>query len=298
MARINHTHSQLLSRASEKGREAPVSSSLVAYRTDFMTDHLDTSKSAKGGAGALKQWLPLAVLILLMVAAYVFRLHDYLSFGQIVENRSTLDKFVNERIFLAVAIYMLIYVAVVALSLPGAAILSVFGGFLFGWYLSVPLTVISATLGAAIVFQVVKTSLGKAIAERAGPFVNKLSKGFADDAAGYLLFLRLAPVFPFFAVNAVAGICRVDFKTFLWTTFVGIIPGSIAFAWLGKGLDSIIKAEQAAHTECVARSSAENCPYTFSVSSLLTTEILIAFAALGVVALIPVALKKWKARHV
>ncbi len=230
----------------------------------------------------------------LIALAYAFGLHRYFTFGSLIEHRTVLQTFVEQHFFSSILAYAAIYVTVVALSLPAAGLLSIFGGFIFGWLVSAPVTVIAATTGAVIVFQVVKTSLGAAIAERAGPFVTMLSKGFAEDAFNYLLFLRLVPAFPFFAVNAVAGLARVDLKTFVIATLVGIIPGSFAFAWLGRGLDSIIQAQGAAHDACVAAKSAAACPIEFSPSALVTPELLIAFVVLGIVALIPVALKKWK----
>jgi len=107
-----------------------------------------------------------------------------------------LQGFVQDHLLFAVAIFFMIYVVVVALSLPGAGALSILGGFIFGWSISAPLTVVAATIGAVIVFKIVQTSLGVAIAQRAGPFVQKLSRGFEDDAFNYLLFLRLVPAIP------------------------------------------------------------------------------------------------------
>ncbi len=239
----------------------------------------------------------MAVLLVLIAAAYFAGLHRYLSLGVIAEHREALKTFVAEHLIAAVAIYMAVYIVTVALSLPGAAILSIIGGFLFGWALSAPITMVAATAGAVIVFQIVKTSLGAVVAERAGPFVKKLSAGFTEDAFNYLLFLRLVPAFPFFAVNAVAGLCRVNLRTFVSATIIGIIPGSIAFAWLGTGLDSIVDVQARIYHRCVATSGMENCMYNFDIGALVTQEILIAFAALGVVALIPVAFKYWKARR-
>jgi uncharacterized membrane protein YdjX (TVP38/TMEM64 family) len=235
--------------------------------------------------------------LLLIASAYYFGLHRYLSLGVIADNREALKAFVAAHLIAAVVIYMAIYIVVVALSLPGAAILTIVGGFLFGWALSAPITVLAATAGAVIVFQIVKTSLGAVAAERAGPFVKKLSAGFTDDAFNYLLFLRLVPAFPFFAVNAVAGLCRVNLRTFVSATLIGIIPGTIAFAWLGTGLDSVIDAQAKIYHQCIATGGMADCMYEFDIGALVTREILIAFAALGVVALIPVALKRWKARR-
>ncbi len=258
-------------------------------------DAMTSSQPQPSQPSAFNRWLPVGVLLILIGLAYFTGLHRYLSFAAIAEHRDLLKSFVAHHLIAAVAIYMAVYIVVVALSLPGAAILSIAGGFLFGWALSAPITVVAATAGAIIVFQIVKTSLGAVVAERAGPFVNKLSAGFAKDAFNYLLFLRLVPAFPFFAVNAVAGLCRIDLRTFISATIIGIIPGSIAFAWLGTGLDSIIDAQAQLYNQCVSTRGSENCAYEFDAGALITREILIAFAALGVVALIPVALKRWKA---
>jgi uncharacterized membrane protein YdjX (TVP38/TMEM64 family) len=146
-------------------------------------------------------------------------------------------------------------------------------------------------------FQVAKSSFGDVLAKKAGPVLGRISEGFAQDAFNYLLFLRLVPAFPFWLVNIAPALANVKLKTFVSATLLGVIPGTFAFASVGAGLDSIITAQQATHAECVATKTAADCPFELTISSLITTELLLAFAALGVVALIPVALKKWKARH-
>ena len=245
-------------------------------------------------ASPLKRWLPLALLAAAGLACYALGLQNYFSPQSIVEHQRELQDFVKQNMIAAMAIYFAIYVTVVTLLLPGAALLSILGGFVFGWMLSAPLTILSATIGATAVFKIVQTSLGSTISERAGPFVKKLSNGFEKDAFSYLLFLRLVPAFPFFAVNAVAGLTRMPLRTFVWATFIGIIPGSIAFAWLGRGLGSVIDAETTLHAACVAEKSSEACPYNFALSTLVTSQLLWALAGLGVISLLPVLLKRWK----
>jgi uncharacterized membrane protein YdjX (TVP38/TMEM64 family) len=136
------------------------------------------------------------------------------------------------------------------------------------------------------------------LAKKAGPFLAKISAGFADDAFNYLLFLRLVPAFPFWLVNIAPALANVKLRTYVIATFLGIIPGTFAFAFVGAGLDSIITAQQTAHAQCLTQKSVAECPFDLSISSLITPQLLLAFAALGVVALIPVVLKKWKARNV
>jgi uncharacterized membrane protein YdjX (TVP38/TMEM64 family) len=243
---------------------------------------------------ALRRWIPLGILVVAIAATYMLGLHRYISIEALAHNRNALHDFVDRNLLLALAAYIGVYIVAVALSLPGAALLSIAGSFAFGWMLSVPASVIAATVGATIVFQAVKTSLGASIAERAGPLTQKLRAGFARDGFSYLLFLRLTPVFPFFAVNAVAGLSGVSLRTFVIATAIGVIPGGLAFAWLGQGLDSIIDKHVALYNDCVAQHGAAMCSFQISKWSLLTPELLTAFATLGVVALIPVAIRRFR----
>jgi uncharacterized membrane protein YdjX (TVP38/TMEM64 family) len=242
----------------------------------------------------IKRWLPLLALAGLMAVGYALGLQHYLTLQSIAENASIFQNYVSAHLISAVLIYAFAYILAVALSFPGAGLLSIFGGFVFGWALSAPITVVAATLGAMVVFKIVQTSLGAAIAERASPFVKKLSGGFEEDGFNYLLFLRLVPAFPFFAVNAVAGLTKMPLRTFAIGTLIGIIPGSYAFAWLGRGFGSVIEAQRVAHDACVLKNGLANCPFEISTSSLITPQLLWAFAALGLISLIPVVLKKLK----
>jgi uncharacterized membrane protein YdjX (TVP38/TMEM64 family) len=253
-----------------------------------------TTPTASPSPSALRRWLPLGLLAALVVTAYSLGLHHYLTLESLAQHQNDLTAYVNAHLVLALLIFALVYIGVVSLSLPGASILTIVGGFVFGWALSAPVIIISATIGAIIVFQIVSTSLGASIAERAGPFVSKLSAGFQKDAFSYMLFLRLVPLFPFFIVNAVAGLARVNLRVYALATIIGIVPGTLAFAWLGRGLGSVIEAQTAAHAACVAAQGEAACPFEISTASLITPQLLLGFAALGLVALIPVVLKKWR----
>jgi uncharacterized membrane protein YdjX (TVP38/TMEM64 family) len=124
--------------------------------------------------------------------------------------------------------------------------------------------------------------------------VKKVADGFAADAFSYLLFLRLVPAFPFFMVNVVAGLCRVSLRTFVLATAIGIIPASIVFALLGSGLDGVIDAQSANYRACVEASGKENCSLSLDARELISTELLLAFAGLGIIALLPIAAKRWR----
>ena len=241
----------------------------------------------------LWRWLPVAALALLLGLDYLFGLHRLLSLTTLAENRVALRGWVGEHIVLALAAYALAYVAVVAMSIPGASVLTLAGGFLFGWMLSAPVTIVAAVLGAAIVFEVVKTSFGAALAGKSGPLVQRLSRGFAENAFSLLLFLRLTPVFPFWAVNAVAGLSRIPLRTFITATAIGIVPATVAIALVGSGLDGIIDAQLSAYQACAASKGAANCSLTISPTSLLSPELVWGLTALGLASLLPL-LWRWR----
>lgn len=261
-----------------------------------MSQPLSMDAAPRPYTQTLRRWLPVAVMVFLVAAAYAAGLHRHLSLSSIAEHRDLLKDFVAQNLWLAVLLYMLLYVAVVALSIPVAAALSIAGGFLFGWALSVPMTIAAAVAGSVIVFQIVRTSFGAALAARSGGLVCRLSKGFAENGFNLLLFLRLAPVFPFYAVNAVAGLCRVPLKTFIIATAIGIVPGSIAFALVGSGLDGVIDHQLDIYRACVAAQGEAQCSFSLSARALLSRELVFGFAALALVALLPLGFKYLKAR--
>jgi uncharacterized membrane protein YdjX (TVP38/TMEM64 family) len=259
--------------------------------------HREAAGESPGKASQrLRRWLPALALLLLIAGGYALGLNRHLSLTALAENRDSLRQWVDANLALALTAYALLYFAVVALSIPGAAIMSISGGFLFGWAISAPVTVVAAAAGAAAVFQIVKTSFGAALAEKAGPFLQRLSRGFAENAFSLLLFLRLTPVFPFWAVNAVAGLCRIPLRTFVLATAIGIIPASVAFALVGSGLDRVIDAQRAAYAACIAAKGAENCSFTIEASALLSPELGLGLTGLGIVALIPLGVRLWKGR--
>lgn len=238
----------------------------------------------------LKRLVPLIVLAGALIAAYLAGAADTLSLGRLVAARETLSAWVIAHPIGAPLLYVAIYAAAVALSLPGAVVLTIAGGFLFGTVTGTLVTVVAATLGATLVFLAARTAFGSVLRAKAGPFVVKLADGFAKDAFNYLLSLRLIPLFPFWLVNLAPALLDVKVKTFVVATFLGIIPGTAAFTSIGAGLDSVVEAQRAANPACANGAA---CEITLDVGALVTPQLLIAFALLGVVALIPVAWKRW-----
>lgn len=260
---------------------------------------MDTVEDMTRGAGNwLARFWPL--LLVVGVAGLVLAMgwHRYLTLEHLADNRESLRTFIEGNYALALAAFVALYVVVVALSLPGGAVLTIAGGFLFGWLVGGVLSIVAATVGATVVYLVARSTLRDVLVAKAGPRLKRFAEGFRENAFNYLLFLRFVPVFPFWLVNLAPGLLGVPFRTYVLATTLGVIPGTFAFALAGNGLDSVIEAQQAAHQSCLAKAGEagqELCPYGLDPSALLTPELIAAFAALGFVSLIPVA-AKWLRR--
>lgn len=239
----------------------------------------DDKMSAKQGSSWTKRLIPVAVLVALAVMAFVLGLDEYVTFDAVKQYRGTLLNFVENSGLLAVLVFVVIYIAATAVSLPGGSFLSIIGGFLFGAWVGTAAVVVGATIGATIIFLIAKSAFGDPLRARAGPALKKMEAGFQKDAFNYLLFLRLIPAFPFFLVNLVPAFLGVALRTYVLATFIGIIPGTFVFVYAGVGLGSVIDKNE-----------------EFSASGILTTEILLALVGLAIVSVLPVAYKKIKSR--
>ena len=224
----------------------------------------------------LKQWLPVAFLLTGLILFFVFDLGRYLSFELLREHRFTLLAQVEEHAFLAALTYIAIYLVAVAFSLPGGAVMTVGGGFLFGALLGTLYTVIGATIGATLLFLIAKSSLGEALRGKTGPRLARMQDGFNENALSYLLVLRLVPIFPFWLVNLAPAFLGVSLRTYLVATFIGIIPGTFVFSLIGSGLGSVFDADK-----------------HFSLKGALTPEVIGALIGLALLSLIPVIYKRF-----
>ncbi|MFM9942179.1 MAG: TVP38/TMEM64 family protein [Hyphomicrobiaceae bacterium] len=243
----------------------------------------------------LKRWLPLILIGAVMTVVFMMGWHRQLTFENLALRRGELGQFVQANLLLALLIFMGLYVAVVALSLPGAGVLTITGGLLFGVWLGAPATIIAATLGAIIIFLIAKTSLGAALAGKAGPWLDRFRDGFEKEGITYMLVLRLVP-FPFFIINLVPAVLGVPLRTFAIGTFFGIMPATFAFSYLGDTLDRIITEARAAHDACLAKGNATACKLSIELSQLPIRQILLALTLIGLVSLIPAIVKRWRAR--
>lgn len=244
----------------------------------------------------LRRFAPLIAVVGVAVLVLAMGWHRELSLENLVRNRAVLDAFVADNRLSAVALFVLAYVTVVALSVPGALFMTLTGGVLFGTLAGGGASVIGATLGATVIFLIAKTAFGEHLARRAGSYAARLAEGFRRNAFSYLLFLRLVPLVPFFAVNLVAAMLGVRLGTFVAATVIGIIPATFAFSLAGAGLDSAIAAQQTVYQACLDAQRTD-CRLDFDMKAALTPELIGALLALGAIAVVPVIVKRLRAER-
>ena len=220
-----------------------------------------------------------------------------LSLETLVGHRSAIAAFVERHGLIAVAAFVGLYIAVVAMSLPGGTILTVAGGIVFGTLIGGSAAIVGATIGATILFLIARTAFGESPhTARGSASLRDWPTVSAQDAFNYLLFLRLVPIFPFWLVNLAPAIFGVDLASFVAATFIGVIPATFTYAFVGAGLDSAIAAQEAAYNACMAAGRG-GCRLDFDLGAALTFKLCAAFAALGVIALVPIAVKRLRGRR-
>ncbi len=223
-------------------------------------------------------WLAIGALTVTITVSRL-GLSNYLSFDTLRDHRHELASFVAQNYGLAVLTYMGVYVLAVAFSVPGAVILTLAGGFLFGAVAGTVFTVIAATIGATFVFLFAKTIFGENALQRFGPQAEKLASNIKKNAWSYLLALRLVPLFPFLLVNLIPAFAGIGIVTYSLTTFIGITPGTAVFSLAGAGLGRVLDRGG-----------------TISAASILTPEILIALSGLALLSLAAIPLRRKFAR--
>jgi uncharacterized membrane protein YdjX (TVP38/TMEM64 family) len=222
-----------------------------------------------------RRLLPLGLLVAAWIVFMLAGGYRYLTFSALARNHDWLCGLVQQWGILAAFVYIMVYAMLVALSVPGAAVLTIAGGFLFGTWIGGLCAVIGATLGATGIFLAARGGLG-GLAQRAGRFVGKLEAGFRADAFNYLLVLRLVPIFPFWLVNLVPALVGVRLPTYVLATFLGIVPGTFVYASLGNGLGSLVEEPD--------------------LAIIFRPSLLVPIVGLALLALIPVGYKHWRSK--
>lgn len=208
-----------------------------------MTDMTSESKptSAPRPKSSWLRRAPMLIILACAVAGVVF-LRDQISFDLLQDHRAALLAWRDANGLLAAASFVGVYVLVVALSLPGAAVLSVTGGFLFGLWGGAGLNILGATIGATVIFLAARIGWGEALAARmqqSDGHLKKIQTGLLDNAVSVMLMMRLVPVVPFFVANLLPALVGVRLVPFVWTTALGIVPGACVFTSIGVGLGGV-----------------------------------------------------------
>ncbi|WP_262337412.1 TVP38/TMEM64 family protein [Legionella genomosp. 1] len=224
----------------------------------------------------LKRWLPLLIIFLVLVLIFSTGLQKYLSFESLKTRRFILLEWTTTHFLLSSLLFVVIYTVAVAVSIPGATFLTLAGGFLFGPVFGSILVIISATVGATLLYFAVKTSLGDWLAQKATGWISRMREGFQENAFSYLLFLRLVPLFPFWVINIVPALLGVSATTFIVATFFGIMPGSVVYVLVGNGLSHIFATNQ-----------------TPNLSIIFDPKVFYPLLALAALSLLPVIYQKF-----
>ena len=201
-----------------------------------------TRPMTQSAPSPLKKKLPLIALVVVAGLAY-WQFGDYLSFQTLADNREGLIAWRDSNYFVAALVYIGLYIAVVSFSIPGGVFLTLGGGFLFGVLTGTLLTVVSATIGATAIFLAAKTGLGDSLqAKLEGNGEGRLAKmqaGLKENEISYLFLMRLVPAVPFWFANLAPAFLGVSLRTYVVTTFFGIMPGTAVFVWVGSGLGEV-----------------------------------------------------------
>lgn len=187
----------------------------------------------------MKKLIALAVLIAAVIAFFVFDLNSYFSLEAFKEHKTQLDQWVEQKPLISVGIFFLVYVAATGLSLPGAAVLTLVAGALFGLFLGTVVVSFASAVGATLAFLIARFMLGDTVQNKFSSQMKRINRGLEKDGVTYLLSLRLLPVFPFFVINLVMGLTKIRVWTFYWVSQVGMLAGTIVYVNAGTQLSQI-----------------------------------------------------------
>ena len=227
-----------------------------------------------------KKWAPLFFLIFIVILFYAFGFEKYFRFSTLQEYHHILKEEVAQHFFFSLLLFGVLYVIVAVTSLPVAVFLTILGGFLFGPIISLIVVDISATLGAILLFLIINTTLGEIFREKASPWIKKMERGFQKNAFSYLLFLRLVPLFPFWAVTIGSAFLGVSLRTFFLATLIGIIPGTFVYSLVGNGLEALLMQGKAP-----------------DIYTIFAPEIFWPLCGLALFSLLPLIYKKRKKKY-
>lgn len=236
----------------------------------------ENGEPPKPRRGVIGRVILVGVIAAALFSAWRLGVLEYLNLETLRAQRQDLTEFVAANQVAAFAAFIAIYALATTLALPGALWITILGGYLFGLAGGAVATTIGATLGATALFLIARYLLADALRARAGPFLKRIETGFQENAVSYLLTLRLIPAVPFFIANIAPAFVGARLTTFITTTAIGIVPGVIAYTWIGSGLGAAFDAGETPDIAAFARQLAP------------------AFAALALLAIAPALYRRFK----
>lgn len=212
-----------------------------------------------------------------MILAVIFGWTDYVSLDSFRAHQIEIVKFIQSKYYLSVLIFIGLYVFSTALSIPGALILTMMGGYLFGAFLGALFSLIGAIVGASILFIAARSAFGELLKPKIGSSIERMRNELTKNAFFYLLFLRLTPVFPFFVVNIAPAFLNISFSKYFSASFLGMIPGAAVYALMGSGLNKTLVTDEG-----------------FDKIPNVSLEFLAGLVGLAVLSLVPIVIRRWK----
>ncbi len=214
----------------------------------------------------IKRLILLAVILMAIGAFFFFDLSQYLTLEELKSRQHELNQYRENYPLLLSALYAVIYIAIAALSLPGATLMTLTGGAVFGLLWGTSLALLSATAGASLAFINARFIFGQWVQQKFSNQIEAINRGIEKDGAFYLLSLRLVPAVPFFVINVVMGLTTIRLWTFAWVSAIGMLGGAAVYANAGTQLAQINR-----------------------IADIASIQLLLSFALLGI---FPIAVRK------
>ena len=175
-----------------------------------------------------------------VVSAVYIGLDDRIGIELLRQHQNDLIALVTSKPVLAGILFTSVYAAFVATSMPGLAIFTMAGGYLFGWWLGAVYTMIAATVASTFIFLLARSALGETMRERAGPMIQRFARGFKRSALSYVFIMHLVPVLPYMIVTTVPAACGVPLHIYMFAAFCGILPATVLLSRIGAGLGGVL----------------------------------------------------------
>jgi uncharacterized membrane protein YdjX (TVP38/TMEM64 family) len=212
-----------------------------------------------------------------VIAAVYVGIDDRVGIDLLRQHQDDLIALVTSKPVLAGILFTMVYALFVATSMPGLAIFTMAGGYLFGWLLGALYTMIAATVASTFIFLLARSAVGEALRERAGPMIQRFARGFKESALSYVFIMHLVPILPYMVVTTVPAACGVPLPIYMFSAFFGILPATVLLARIGSGLGDVLAGEG-----------------PIDPANFLTPDITLSVAGLAALALLPVVFRALK----